>query len=130
MTIPVYNISIPADTYEGDRQKRTTATSQTFMLSPTMDTGANMPLTYGLQPDIDVEALLDELEGISADWGATKQTKPELTKSLKTRQQEAIRFAQEYRAKYGDPVNNLSKLLSQVIENEELWQSILDEPYG
>lgn len=48
--------------------------------------------------------------------------------SLLRKQQQAIRLAREYRLQHGNPVDNLAQLLDQLVEDEELWQTIVDDP--
>lgn len=45
-------------------------------------------------------------------------------------QDELIRAALEYRAKHGDPIENMSKLIPDTEESRRLWKEIMDEPYG
>ena len=49
---------------------------------------------------------------------------------LKARQAGRIQRALEYRKKNGDPLENLARLLSDLVDDAELWQKILAEPYG
>ena len=53
-----------------------------------------------------------------------------ISASLLHKQQQAIRLAKEYRRKYGNPVDKLSDILRQVVDDEETWRTIVDEPYG
>lgn len=55
---------------------------------------------------------------------------PKITPSLKARHKEAVRYAQEYRTRFGDPIENLARLLGELQSDDELWQRIMDEPYG
>lgn len=43
---------------------------------------------------------------------------------------ETLRKAQEYRAVYGDPVENLYKLFQKIGLSPDEWEELLDEPYG
>ena len=53
-----------------------------------------------------------------------------LPPSLIRKQQEAVRYAREYRDLHGDPIDDLVSLLGEVVEDDALWQEIVDEPYG
>jgi hypothetical protein len=50
--------------------------------------------------------------------------------SLLRKQQEAIRLAKEYRQKHGNPVDELARILDEIVQDEEAWRENLDEPYG
>jgi hypothetical protein len=40
------------------------------------------------------------------------------------------RRARAYRRQFGDPVENLTNLLRQFVQDEDIWRDIVDEPYG
>ena len=50
--------------------------------------------------------------------------------SLRRKQRQAIRRAKQYRKEHGNPADNLAQLLDQLVEDEETWRAIVDEPYG
>jgi len=49
---------------------------------------------------------------------------------LKARQPEMTRRALEYRKQNGDPVENLVRLLTDLVDDPVLWKRVVDEPYG
>ncbi len=53
-----------------------------------------------------------------------------ISASLLHKQQQAIRLAKEYRREHGNPVDDLSDILRQVVNDEETWRTIVEEPYG
>jgi len=50
---------------------------------------------------------------------------------LLEKKESAIERAKRYREKYGDAIDNITQLLSGMAEGDaELWQEIIEEPYG
>ena len=43
---------------------------------------------------------------------------------------EMTRRALEYRKQNGDPVENLVRLLTDLVDDPVLWKRVVDEPYG
>jgi tetrahydromethanopterin S-methyltransferase subunit B len=70
-----------------------------------------------------------QVSGVENTVTAPHSLRSNLPESLLQKQQEAIRLAKEYQISHGDPVENLANLLDELVQDEDLWQSILDEPY-
>ena len=49
---------------------------------------------------------------------------------LKARQPDMARRALEYRRQNGDPIENLVRLLTDLVDDPVLWKRVVDEPYG
>lgn len=48
---------------------------------------------------------------------------------LKDKQAELIRRAKDYRAQYGDPIENGQKFFAALIADAKRWREIIEEPY-
>lgn len=76
---------------------------------------------------------INETESSTASQDFGKAVLPlhaRLPASLVARHEQAVIFAREYRQKHGDPVKNIQDVLTNMIADDDLWQSIVEEPYG
>jgi hypothetical protein len=55
---------------------------------------------------------------------------PRISERLREKQRQTICRAEEYRKEHGNPVDNLVTLFDEIIWDAEVWQEIVDEPYG
>lgn len=61
-----------------------------------------------------------------------RKVKDEITplQRIKNRMPLMVQHAKEYRATYGDPIDNLRRLFADRELDPKRWEDIIDEPYG
>lgn len=54
----------------------------------------------------------------------------DIPQQLRDRWLKAVQVAKEHHDAGGNPVDELEALLNEVAHDADVWQSIIDEPYG